>query len=137
MDYKDLKEIADSKNIEIKDLSSEVEMTPNGFRESIKNETIQLRKLRRVCEILGISPLLFLNNPSGVYLHNVHTQVGDNNQMAIDNKDREIESLREQLNAKDEQLEDKKVIIKMLQEKIEGTSTMNIAATPKHAYKKK
>jgi DNA-binding Xre family transcriptional regulator len=130
MNYNELKEIADAKKIEIKELASALEMTPNGFRESIKNETIQLRKLRTLCDLLRINPSMFFDLPRGVYVNNVHAQVGDNNQMAIDNRDREIESLREQL-------EDKKVIIKMLQNQIEGASNLSIAASPRHPYKNK
>jgi DNA-binding Xre family transcriptional regulator len=130
MDYNELKEIAESKKIGIKELADEIGMTSNGLREAIKRDTIQLKKLRQLCEILRIHPSMFFDVQKGVYLNNVNAQLGNNNKMAIDNKDREIESLKEQL-------EDKKVIIKMLQSQIESASTMNIAANPKHPYKKK
>lgn len=130
MDYNELREIAESKRIGIKELADEIGMTSNGLREAIKRDTIQLKKLRQLCEILRIHPSMFFDVQKGVYLNNVNAQLGNNNQMAIDNKDKEIQSLREQL-------EDKKVIIKMLQSQIESASTMNIAANPKHPYKKK
>lgn len=130
MDYNELREIAESKRIEIQELASEIGMTSNGLREAIRKDTIQLKKLRQLCEILRIHPSMFFDVQKGVYLNNVNAQLGNNNKMAIDNKDREIESLKEQL-------EDKKVIIKMLQSQIESASTMNIAAHPKHPYKKK
>ena len=130
MNYNELRLIAESKRIEIQELASEIGMTSNGLREAIRKDTIQLKKLRQLCEILRIHPSMFFDVQKGVYLNNVNAQLGNNNKMAIDNKDREIESLKEQL-------EDKKVIIKMLQSQIESASTMNIAAHPKHPYKKK
>ncbi|MFT3753706.1 MAG: hypothetical protein QM800_12810 [Paludibacter sp.] len=126
MNYNELKQIADSKKIEVREIANELEMTSNGFRESIKNETIQLKKLRKLCELLHIHPTVFFDVQKGVYLNNVHAQVGNNNKIVIENKDREIAELRERLNDKDE-------IIKMLREKLD----LGIAATPKNTYNKK
>ncbi len=113
MDYNQLKEIASSKKIEVKEIANELEMTPNGFRESIKNETIPLRKLKLLCTLLKLNPMLFFDVVSGTYINNVgngHTQVGNGNKIQIENKDREIEMLKQRLADKDE-------IIKLLRER--------------------
>jgi DNA-binding Xre family transcriptional regulator len=123
MNYSELKEISEAKKVEIKELASALDMTPNGFRESIKNETIQLRKLRTLCDLLRISPSMFFDTTWGAYVNKA--QAGD-----IDNRNREIESLREQL-------EDKKVIIKMLRDQIDGVNNLGIVAQRIESYNKK
>jgi len=127
MDYKQLKEIATSKKDEVKDIASELEMTPNGFRESIKNETIQLRKLKQLCTRLKLNPLLFFDVVPGTYINNIgngHTQVGNGNKIQIENKDREIEMLKQRLVDKDE-------IIKLLRERNSNHGYGLTAAEPK------
>lgn len=119
MDYNELKQIAETKKIEVREIANELEMTTNGFRESIKNETIQLKKLRKLCELLHIHPLLFFEVKKGVYLKTESSE----------NKERENSQLREQLSDKNE-------IIKMLREKINHYENNSIAATPKTNYKK-
>jgi len=133
MKYNELKQIADSKKIEVRELANELEMTPNGFRESIKNETIQLKKLRRLCEILHVHPTLFFDVQSGVYLNNVHAQVGNNNKISLENKDREIEMLKQRLTDKDAIINNKDEIIEMLRSQL----NLGLAASPKNAYKNK
>lgn len=125
MEWNELKEILDSKKIEVRELANDLEMTSNGLRECIKRDTIQLKKLRRLCEILHIHPNLFFDVQKGVYLNNVNAQVGNNNKIGLESKDREIEMLKERLHDKDE-------IIRMLREKLE----IGIAAGPKPGYKK-
>jgi DNA-binding Xre family transcriptional regulator len=127
MEYNDLKEIFISKNDELKDIASELEMTPNGFRESIKNETIQLRKLKQLCTRLKLNPLLFFDVVPGTYINNVgngHTQVGNGNKIQIENKDREIEMLKQRLADKDE-------IIKLLRERNNNSGYGLTAAEPR------
>jgi DNA-binding Xre family transcriptional regulator len=103
MNYNELKDIAESKKIEIKDIASELEMTTNGFRESIKRETIQLKKLSKLCTLMRINPLLFFEHIPSTYISaGGHVQNGNNNQIIIESKDREIELLKEQIKAKDE-----------------------------------
>jgi DNA-binding Xre family transcriptional regulator len=120
--YSELKEIVELKKIEIQQLANELEMTPNGFRESIKNDTIQLRKLKKLCEVLRISPAQFFDSGTyGVTITTGHVQAGNGNKMILENKEREINQLREQLN-------DKTEIIKMLKEKIYQYENISIAA---------
>lgn len=126
MDYNELKKIAESKKIEIGEIAIELEMTSNGFRESIRNETIQLKKLRRLCELLHIHPTMFFDIQKGVYLNNVQANVGNNNKISIENKEREIAQLRSQI-------EDKNEIIRMLREKLD----LGMVASKTENYGKK
>lgn len=112
MNYNDLKTYAESNNFEIQQIANELGMTPNGFREAIRNETIQLKKLRMLCRLLQLNLNDFDNETkrTGLNISNVHLQAGNNNKIIIENKDREIELLKQSLADKDE-------IIKLLREK--------------------
>jgi hypothetical protein len=112
MNYNDLKTYAESNNFEIQQIANELGMTPNGFREAIRNETIQLKKLRMLCKLLQLNLNDFDSETkrTGLNISNVHLQAGNNNKIIIENKDREIELLKQSLADKDE-------IIKLLREK--------------------
>ena len=55
MNYKDLKNVAEARNILIKDLAEQLGMTPNGFKVSIETEKFPIGKVRNLCEILQIT----------------------------------------------------------------------------------
>ena len=55
MNYKDLKNVAEARNILIKDLAEQLGMTPNGFKVSIETEKFPIGKVRYLCEILQIT----------------------------------------------------------------------------------
>lgn len=120
MKYNELKELAESKNIMLKTICDKVGYTRAGLRPAIDNETIELRKLKLLCETLRISPSQFFDNGTyGVTITTGHVQAGNGNKMIIENKDKEIAMLREQL-------ADKNEIIRMLRERM----NLGIAATP-------
>lgn len=131
MNYNELKQIAKSKNILIKDLASAISITRQGLQKVMDNGTIELNKVKDICIILKISPLLFFDSNSGIYI-NGSNQIGSNNKMITDNKDVEIKMLKDRISDKDE-------IIKMLREKIDMMSGSQLAATPnyKTEYKTK
>lgn len=131
MNYNELKEIAKSKNILIKDLASAINITRQGLQKVMDNGTIELNKVKDICVVLKISPLMFFDTiNTGVYI-NGNNQIGNGNKLSIENKDREIEMLKDRLNDKDE-------IIKMLREKITMlTNAPLLAATNKLEYKTK
>jgi len=127
MNYKEVKEICDLKKVTIKELSERVGYTRQGLQSALDNDTIELRKLKLLCDTLRISPAQFFDaGRFGLILSGGHTQVGNNNQIVIDSKDKEIAMLREQL-------ADKIEIIRMYKEQM----NLSIAATPKASYKKK
>jgi len=126
MRYSDVKEFAESKNIMLKTICDKAGYTRAGLKPAIDNETIELRKLKLLCEALGITVEQFLSvSSSGININTGHIQAGNNNKMILENKDKEIYMLREQL-------ADKTEIIRMLREKLD----FSIAATPKPGYKK-
>jgi len=55
MNYNELKRIAESKNFTIKRLADEIGLTSNGLKRSIEGETMSIKTLRDLCDILQIS----------------------------------------------------------------------------------
>ena len=67
MNYKDLKNVAEARNIMIKDLAASMDMTPNGFKVSIENETFPIGKVRDLCAALGITVEQFFSGGTASY----------------------------------------------------------------------
>lgn len=116
MNYNELKQIAKKQNILIKDLASEIVITRQGLQKVLDNGTIEIRKVKRICEILKISPLLFFDMVPEASV----------NVTELQSKETENSLLRDRIKDKDE-------IIHMLRERM----GMNVAATPKIEYKSK
>ena len=55
MNYNELKRVAESKNFTIKRLADEIGLTSNGLKRSIEGETMSIKTLRDLCDILQIS----------------------------------------------------------------------------------
>ncbi|MGC3979061.1 MAG: helix-turn-helix transcriptional regulator [Paludibacteraceae bacterium] len=108
MKYNDIQEIAKSKNIKIKDLLERVGYSRKGLNEAIDNETIDLRRLKLLCETLRISPAQFFETGTfGIMKSNEFNKKNENA------KDMEIEYLKNRLKDKDD-------IISLLREKRSG-----------------
>lgn len=61
MNYNELKRVAESKNFTIKRLADEIGLTSNGLKRSIEGETMSIKTLRDLCDILQISIAEFFN----------------------------------------------------------------------------
>lgn len=55
MNYNELKRVAESKNFTIKRLAEEIGLSSNGLKRSIEGETMSIKTLRDLCDILQIS----------------------------------------------------------------------------------
>jgi len=110
MNYNDLKLLIDSKNLEVQEVATEIGMGYDGFRLSVQKETIQLQKLKKLCELLKINPMLFFENMQGIFIDDGSTQMSLADKKLFESKDREIELLKQQI-------QDKTEIIKLLREK--------------------
>ena len=55
MNYNDLKIIAERKKFTIKELAESIGMTSTGLKRSIEGETMSIKTLRDLCDILQIS----------------------------------------------------------------------------------
>lgn len=120
MTYKDFKELYEQKGIELQDIASQIGMTSNGLRESVRKGTLESKRLKKLCEIMRITPNEFFSQKS--VIQNVTTNNGqitgiDNRQYYSDNLDvlrAQIELLEERIKEKDKQLKEKDNQIKEL-----------------------
>lgn len=104
MNYSDISELCKTKNIKIKDILSFIGYSRGGLEFALNNETIELRKLKLLCDYMRISPANFFDTGTFGVMINAggNVQSGNNNRMSIESKDREIELLKEQIRLKDE-----------------------------------
>lgn len=100
LSYTELRDILEDKNILLEDLAKKVEMTRVGFKGAIENQTLQISKVSTMCKYIGITPNYFFgfDDKNGIQ----QTQNGGVGNTQI--VDQGIEALREQLRAKDEQI---------------------------------
>ena len=59
MTYTELKPIIKSKRHQITQVAEQIGYTREGLQYALNNETIELRKLKKLCELLGIKPKAF------------------------------------------------------------------------------
>ena len=105
MTYKDLKNLAESRKIMLKDIAESLGMTPNGFKVSIETEKFPIGKLKELCYLLGISAAEFFDESSNqVNNGNITGQmvVGTGNMKMGDSS--EVAFLRQQIKEKDRQI---------------------------------
>lgn len=55
MDYNKLKKIISQKGFTIEKVCSLIDMTTGGFHYSVKNDTLKVKDLERICDVLGIN----------------------------------------------------------------------------------
>ena len=55
MNYNDLKMMAESKKITIKQLAEELGLTSNGLKRSIEGETMSMKTVRHLCNFMQIT----------------------------------------------------------------------------------
>ena len=65
MTYKELKNVAEARNIMIKDLAEQMGMTPNGFKVSIETEKYPIGKVKDLCNALQITIGEFFGETGG------------------------------------------------------------------------
>lgn len=107
MNYNDLREVCASKKISIKELTEQIGYTRQGLQSALDNQTIELRKLKLLCEVLKISIYEFFKVENQI--NSNHTSNQDNT--LINSLSREIELLKQQISDKEE-------IILLLKDKI-------------------
>lgn len=98
MNYKELKEILELKKISISELCNTIGYTRAGLQRALDNQTIELRKLKLICETVRISPALFFENGSFGIIQNSTTE--NKNELHLLQNENEL--LREQIRDKNE-----------------------------------
>lgn len=97
MTYPELKQLATNKGLKISYIASELGITRQGLMFMLDNDTISVRHIKKLCVFLKINPLAFFDNPEEYARHET--------QFLIENKDREIELLKEQVVIQKEMIE--------------------------------
>ena len=98
--YNQLVSHCEKKRILIKDIAEHLSMTPNGFKSSIEKQTLPISKVKLLCEFTGISVEDFFG-VSATEPSSIQTAVGIAN---TNNSDLVIQTLREELHQKNEQI---------------------------------
>lgn len=103
MTYNDLLFLVKEKEMSIKSLAKEIEMTSTGLKKAFEEKTLQWKKMESLCKIFGVTPNQFMGWPieaqvsSGNYASHIS---GGNTQ----NSNEAIKALRDQLKEKDKQI---------------------------------
>ena len=120
MNYSELKNIAKTKKILLKEIADRMNVSAEGLKYSIENNTLPINKLLELCNILEISPADFFGtsvNISGFVGNNIHGSNIDNRQYYSDSPDvlkAQIDILEERIKEKDSQIKEKDSQIKEL-----------------------
>lgn len=113
MKYREFVDLLKSKNILLKDVLSYIGMTRPGLSAALDNETIELRRLKLLCEFVRITPAQFFE--SGTFGSLQHNPISESKK--VGELEKEIIYLKQSLKDKDE-------IINLLREKDRGYRSM-------------
>lgn len=64
MKYSDIKKVAESKRILLKEVADLLGVTANGLKYSLENETLPADKIKKLCKALEITPSQFFSEES-------------------------------------------------------------------------
>ncbi|NLI72785.1 MAG: helix-turn-helix domain-containing protein [Bacteroidales bacterium] len=126
MNYTEFRELCKAKNIKISDVCEYVGMTRPGLVKSLDNETIELRKLKLLCDYVRISPAQFFD--TGIFGSLQNNSVFESHK--IEEYEKEIEYLKNTL-------KDKEEIINLMREKDSGYRIASERKTKYELSKKK
>lgn len=101
MTYSELKDYAEAKRISLKSIADMLDMSPRGMQQSFENQTLSIKKVISLCELLQISPNEFFGWKSNMVAQQIQTGCVGNVQNMDSNA---LSLLKEQLQIKDKQL---------------------------------
>ena len=102
MDYNELKDAARKRGYSLDEFCAEINVTRQGLKKMMDTGSMSLKTARTICDLLQISPMSFFDGLPLYINIGGQMQAGNNNQMVLEGKDREIEMLRSQLADKEE-----------------------------------
>ena len=119
MNYSELKNIAKSKKILLKEIADSMNVSAEGLKYSIENNTLPINKLLELCKILNITPADFfgttINGNGNIVGSNINKSTIDNRHYYSDSPDvlkAQIEVLEERIKEKDSQIKELLNILK-------------------------
>lgn len=105
MDYNKINKILTDKRLSIPQLADKIGMTKRGLYSSIENKTLTISTLEKIAEVLDVPATVFFDEQSANW--NNKDLIAQNTKFDI-----EIQDLEEKINDLNDQLIDKKKIIK-------------------------
>lgn len=101
--YSELQDICESKKILVKDLCSAIGMTYMGLKSGLERQSLGVKYVSAICEMLKITPNQFFRIPENATIigNNIQQTGAVNMQQVQDGMD----ILHEQLRKKDEQID--------------------------------
>ena len=101
MTYSELKDCAEAKKISLKSIADMLNMSSRGMQQAFENQTLSIKKVVSLCELLQITPNDFFGWKSSVVAQQIQTGCVGNAQYM---DTRALDLLQEQLSIKDKQL---------------------------------
>lgn len=77
----ELKRISKKKNIKLKELAEQIGLTEAGFHRAIKNNSLRIEKLFKICEVLEVSPAELLKQEVDIIREQQPTYAMDEKEM--------------------------------------------------------
>ena len=103
MNYSELQIACEQRKMQIKEVANALNMSYTGLRDALNKDTLSIKKLLPLCQLLQISPNEFVKwNGASAHTYNA-TQVGMLNNQNVGTGG--LELLKEQLKIKDTQIE--------------------------------
>lgn len=117
-----IKDIAETKNISLKDIAVKLGITPDGLQKIIKRNSTTTETLEKIANVLGVHAGVFFEGcPVSSQLikgnGNATSVYGDATAGVIADKDKEIEHLKQLLQEKEAIINEKERTIQILMSK--------------------
>lgn len=114
MNYSNLKELLVKKNISITYLCSKINITPQGFHQMIRDESMKISVLEKIADVLEIDICEFFGKESETIVSHIQNNTNGDNHMTIGEWEKEAKHLRELLAEKEKALQEKERTIQIL-----------------------
>lgn len=125
MNYNNFLSILKSRHLLVKGVACELEMSPNGLRDTLNNDTMKASTVRKLCTFLNITPNDFFGMAEGVANNGEYTNIGSvNASKNIDTSSAAFALMERQLNEKDKQIQEKDMQIRELHKTINNLTNI-------------
>jgi transcriptional regulator with XRE-family HTH domain len=118
-----IKRIIKSKKYSVNEIAELISISGNGLHLALKNNTLKVRDLEKIAEILGVSPAVFFDNDhETINITSRNTQKGTGNYIQQGSRKEnncgvKVELLKERVKGLEKEIELKDEIIELLKGK--------------------
>jgi len=132
MDFEKIKYLSRKKAISLRELAENARINESSLYRIFKEKSIKVETLELISEALGVSPTIFfeqtdmVNDDQGVYLaYKSNINNGDNNTIALENKSKELELLKKEVEMLRTLVLDKQKLIDIYEKQLLNLSKKN------------